>query len=236
MDNEFQQGQQIFYGTCIANDDPLMLGRIRVEPVIQNIAAIEKSNNGFNESSKDPNKNGPWSDLDPFVYLPLLPYFVNQVPQVGESVMLFYYNKISQTDRNKYYMIGTYSSPTTIKYEDQSSSKTRLNSGYVNSTQNIPPIKNQNGTFKQEDSKGVFVEPIDISINGRDSADLIIKNEEVLLRAGKHKKFSNGEIPVADDTRAFLQLSKYSSKISYGEPTVKTRLVKNEIPIKYLIE
>ena len=236
MSNDFQQGQQIFYGTCIANDDPLMLGRIRVEPIIQVISAVEKSNNGFDENSKDPNKNGPWSDLDPFVYLPLLPYFVNQVPQVGESVMLFYYNKVSQTDRNKYYMIGTYSSPSTIKYEDQSSSKTRLNSGYVNSTQNIPPIKNQDGTFKQEDSKGVFVEPIDISLNGRDSADLIIKNEEILLRAGKHKKFSNGEIPVADDKRAFLQLSKYSSKISYGEPTVKTRLVKNEVPIKYLIE
>ena len=35
MDN-IADGQQIFYGTCIANDDPMMLGRVRVEPVFQN--------------------------------------------------------------------------------------------------------------------------------------------------------------------------------------------------------
>ena len=48
--------------------------------------------NSNDPNSNDPNKNGPWSDFDPFIYLPLLPYFVNQVPKVGEKVMLFYYN------------------------------------------------------------------------------------------------------------------------------------------------
>jgi hypothetical protein len=80
-------GQQIFFGKCISNDDPLMLGRIRVEPETINQTALQNSNPKFDPNSNDPNKNGPWSDFDPFIYLPLLPYFVNQVPKVGEKVI-----------------------------------------------------------------------------------------------------------------------------------------------------
>ena len=236
MADNYQDGQLIFFGTCINVKDPLMLGRIRVQPINQNIEAINNSAKGFDEKSSDPNKNGPWSPLDPYIYLPLLPYFVNQVPKEGENVMLFYYNKNSQTDNNKFYMLGTFSSPATIKHEDTASSQTLLMGGYSNSTKRLQPIKNQDGTYKEEKSKGVFVEPVDISLNGRDSADLIIKEDEVLLRAGKHKKFATGEMPVADDTRSFLQLSKYYSKTTFGEPETKTRLIQNDIPIKYLIE
>ena len=170
----------------------------------------------FDPNSTDPNKNGPWSDVDPFIYLPLLPYFVNQVPKNGEKVMLFYYNTNTKTGRNKFYMISTFSSPTTIKFEDSSSSQTRLNSGYGNSTKKIPPIKNQDGTYKNNKNKGVFPEPVDISLNGRDSADVIVKEKEVLIRAGKHKNFSTGQIPEADSKRAFLQLSKYDTNITFG--------------------
>jgi hypothetical protein len=236
MQDNFQAGQQIFFGVCIDSSDPLMLGRIRVEPIIQNITAADKTNKGFDENSKTPEKNGPWSDLDPYIYLPLLPYFVNQVPKPGENVMLFYYNTNSMSTKNKFYMIGTYSSPATINFENYSSSKTNLDSGSLNSTKNLPPIKNNDGTYKQESTKGVFVEPVDISLNGRNSADIIIKEDELLLRAGKHKQFKTGEIPQADDTRAFLQLSKYYSKLQYGEPTSKTRLISTEKPIKYLVE
>ena len=235
MDN-IAEGQQIFYGTCIASDDPMMLGRIRVEPVFQNIEAFEKANQGFDPNSNDPNKNGPWSPKDPFVFLPFLPYFVNQVPKPGEQVMLFYFNRNFKKTRNKYYMLSTYSSPTTIKYEETASSQTQLSAGFVNSSINLPPIKNQDGTFKNENNSGVFAEPFDISLNGRDSADIIIKEDELLLRAGKHKKFSTGQIPDSDDTRAFLQLSKYYTDTTFGNVEKQTRLIENDIPIKYLVE
>ena len=100
MSGNLQDSQNIFFGVCIDNEDPLMLGRVRVEPIIQNIAAADKTFVGFDENSKTPEKNGPWSDLDPFIYLPLLPYFVNQVPKPGESVMLFYYNTNIKTTKN----------------------------------------------------------------------------------------------------------------------------------------
>ena len=236
MANNYVDGQQIFFGTCLGSDDPLMLGRVRVLPETMNEASLANSNSKFDENSTDPNKNGPWSDVDPFVYLPLLPYFVNQVPKKGEKVMLFYYNTNTKTGRNKFYMISTFSSPATIKFEDASSSQTRLNSGYGNSSKKLPPIKNQNGTYKNEKNKGVFPEPVDISLNGRDSADLVLKESEVLLRAGKHKNFSTGQIPEADSKRAFLQLSKYDTDITFGNPESKTKLVQNKKPIKYLAE
>jgi len=228
--------QNIFQGVCLDNEDPLMLGRVRVEPYDKNITAMEGSYPNFDPESKTPEKNGPWSDKDPFIFLPLLPYFVNQVPKKGENVLLFYYDLKSQTTKNKFYLISTFSSPTTIKYENYSSAQTLLDSGSVNSRKKLQPIKNSDGSFKNEKNKGVFVEPVDISINGRDSADLILKENEVLLRAGKHKQFRTGEIPDADETRAFLQLTKNYTKLSYGEPYSKTRLVPNDKPIKYLVE
>ena len=76
-------------------------------------------------------------------------------------------------------MLGTFSSPTTIKHEDTASSQTRLMGGFSNSTSRLQPIKNQDGTYKEQKTKGVFVEPVDISLNGRDSADIIIKEDEL---------------------------------------------------------
>jgi len=227
IDNEHQI---IFPGVVLDVQDPMVLGRIRARPEkLIDYEALKKSLD-FNEETEK------WTQKDPFIFLPLLPYFVNQVPKKGENVLLFYYDLKSKTTKNKFYMISTFSSPTTIKYENYSSAQTLLDSGSVNSRKKLQPIKNSDGSFKNEKNKGVFVEPVDISINGRDSADLILKENEVLLRAGKHKQFRSGEIPDADETRAFLQLTKNYTKLSYGEPYSKTRLVPNDKPIKYLVE
>ncbi len=228
--------QNIFFGTCINNIDPMMLGRIRVEPIGVRINAMDKGYNGFNPDSTNPNNDGPWSNKDPYIYLPLLPYFVNQVPQLGEKVMLFYFNNDDTTTKNKFYMISIFSSPTTIGFEDNRSSNTNLNFGAVNSKQKFPKIKNNDGTYVNKNYSGVFPEPLDISFNGRDTSDIILKKNELLLRAGKHKPFSSGQIPVFDDNRAYLQLSKYFSKTVYGNVDSYNKLIENQSKIKYLIE
>jgi hypothetical protein len=231
-----QDTQNIFFGTCIDNEDPDMLGRIRVYPTHENIQSLKSSNQFFDENSKNPSV-GPWSDKDPFIFLPLLPYFVNQVPQKGENVMIFYFNNKRMSSKNKFYVIGNYSSPTTIKFEEQYSSRTNYDGGNNNSKVSLPKIKNNvDGKYFKQSSKGVFAEPIDISINGRDTADLIIKKDEVLLRAGKHKDFKTGEIPDANDKRAFLQLTKLGTKKTFGDPKSLVRLEQNTQQLKYLIE
>ena len=98
--------QNFYWGECIDNGDPLMLGRVRVRPLIKDIEQIIKSaeKKGFSETSKTPEKNGPWSDLDPLVYLSFLPFFINQVPKIGERVMILYFYRKRTTGKNKFYM------------------------------------------------------------------------------------------------------------------------------------
>lgn len=235
-DLPFDITQNFFFGQCLDYNDPLMLGRIRAVATNDNYEQREKSTQGF-----DPNgtfeTNGPWSDKDPFIFLPYLPYFINQVPKPKEMCILFYFDRRNRSGRNKFYMIGPYSSPLTINFEDFQSSRTRLDFGRQNSTISYPSIKNGDGEFKNPlQNKGVFVEPSDISINGRDSADVIIKNNELLLRAGKHLPFERGQIPAANNNRAFIQLTNYDKKTVDGATTEYTRLLKSDLKIKYLVE
>ena len=227
--------QLVFFGTCLRADDPQMLGRVRVLPMNDVESAVISSNPKFKPDSKSLS-DGPWSDVDPFLFYPLLPYFVNQVPKKGEKVKLFYFNPDSKYGRNKYYMMDQFSSPTTTNFEDVNSAQLRSDAGHSNSSKSFPPIKNNDGEYVEENYKGVFAEPVDISLNGRDTADLIIKKDEVLLRAGKHNPFKSNEIPTANTNRGFLQISKFDSKFNFGAPQAKLRLVDQSLPIKYLFE
>jgi hypothetical protein len=231
-----QDSQIIFFGVCVDNQDPLMLGRIRCKPIQENIQAMEGAKQGFDENSKN-TLNGPWGEKDPFIFLPFLPYFVNQVPKVDETVMIIYFNNKLTKGRNRFYLVGPYSSPTTIFKEDYRSSRTHTDMGNSNSRVSLPNIKDPySKNYPNNNNAGVFPEPEDISIRGRGTSDMIIKNNDLLLRAGKHKPFKTGEIPDYDDNRAFVQLSKFTNKLKYGEPKSYIRLQRNEQQIKYLLE
>jgi len=226
--------QNFYYGVCINSEDPLMLGRIRVYDTTDNITARINSSDGFDPNSNS-TANGIWSKKDPFVCLPLLPYFVNQVPNKDERVIIFYFNNERKGLKDKYYVIAPYSSPTTIEDESYKSSSTHTAAGTQYSLEDLPNIKDPDGKIPEK-SKGVFAEPIDISFQGRDTTDMILKKNEVLLRAGKHKKARRGEIPESEPKRAFLQLTKYDTKVNLSDPKVKFRLESQDQQLKFLIE
>jgi hypothetical protein len=231
-----QFSQQIFFGTCTDDKDPLMLGRIRAIADQDYVESLLKVYPGFDENSTTPDVNGLWSPLDPFVYLPLLPYFINQTPKVGELVTIYYFNSRNQVGKNKFYMIGPYSSPVNTNTDDERTQRKHLDSGYRQSSESLINIKDSLGNYYNPNSKGVFAEPIDISIKGRDTADVIVKKDTVLIRAGKHKDFQSGAIPDYDLNRAFLQLSKFNTKTSFGDEKQQLRLISQDQPIKFLIE
>ena len=223
----------IFFQCRVLNtEDPMMLGRIRAVRLIDNYDDILKSISSppWNEQ-KD-----IWTSRDPFVFNPLLPYFVYSTPKVDELVQVIYLNKDFRY-QNQYYVQNTFSSPTATFKEFYFGGNKFTGTGMQIKTPK--PLKNQDGTLTDQSiHKGVFPQPGDNAILGRGSADVIIKQDEVLIRAGKFKgeQLQPNVIPVANQQRGFLQLSKFQSTIQKLKPKVVYELKEEILLTKYLIE
>jgi len=227
--------RNLYYGKVIDNVDPLMLGRIRAEVIIKNQQDIELSVPNTNVNNGDNVKK--WSENDPFVVYPLLPYFLYQVPSIGELVQIMYANDNNQY-QDIYYIQGTFSSPVQTPFEQIEPAKALTGLG-PRIKQSLP-IRNVDGTIPKN-TKGIFPEPGDNALMGRGTADVIIKrNKEkgedtVLIRAGKTEKFERNTLPVQNVRRAFSQVSQFQQRTIPGTPTniisqkVEAKLVKKII-------
>ena len=227
------ENNSIFFQCRVLNtEDPMMLGRIRGVRLIDNYDDILKSITSppWNEE-KD-----IWTSRDPFIFNALLPYFVYSVPKVDELVQVIYVNKDFQY-QNQYYVQNTFSSPTATFKEFYFGGNKFTGTGMQ--IKNPKPLKNQDGTFTDQSvHKGVFPQPGDNALLGRGSADVVVKQDEVLIRAGKFKgeQLQPNVIPVANQQRGFLQLSKFQSVLQNLEPKVYFELQENVLLTKYLIE
>ena len=174
--------QQLFYQCQVLNiDDPLMLGRVRGRRLIDNYDDILKS-------ISDPPWNEQtdiWTERDPFVFQPLLPYYVYQTPKVDEMVLVMYLTS-DVPFINQYYVQSTFYSPTSTNFQYYQGGNKFTGTGIQ--IKNPKPLKNLDGTYTdKEKHKGVFPEPGDNALLGRGSADVIVKENDVLIRAGKFK-------------------------------------------------
>lgn len=236
--------RQILYpGQVIDNQDPWMLGRIRVQPESEYYQNILKSFPDFNE------KKDKWTKKDPFVVLPLLPYFVFQVPKVNEYVHIIYQDSAYQATKNRFYLQGPFSTPNNSNLEEFQNAKTWLDDG----AQNLPPTPLKNSQYEinfgntqaparipysNESSTGVYPEPGDNAILGRFNSDVILKENEVILRAGKivGTTLRRNTPPVGNVNRAFLQLSNFGETTKVGEPKKRLKFVEQNTYCKKLIE
>jgi hypothetical protein len=218
--------QIFFQGTVIDNQDPAMLNRIRVKPEGEDYEAILAGAPNWDET-KD-----IWTSKDPLLFLPLLPIFYNQTPLVNELVTIMYQNKSFKRE-NQFYIQGPFSSPMSLPFEHNQSARTNLATGIRNKPS--LNVKNNDGTYPQDKSKGVFPEPEDNGILGRGSADIIIKKDSVLVRAGKTKELNPSKFPEGNINRAFLQLSNFSQKREPKEPETQTTLQEQTKFVKKMV-
>jgi hypothetical protein len=221
-----------FQITVLDNQDPMMLGRIRARLLTDDYNAIINSitDPPWNE------KVDIWTQRDPFVFNPLMPYFMYQVPKVSEMAQVLYTNKEFKY-QNQYYIQNTFSSPTTTGYEFYQGGNKFTATG--TQLKNPKPLKNQDGTYTdREIHKGVFPEPGDNALLGRGSADVIVQQDEILIRAGKFKgtQLQPNVPPVANPKRGFLQISRFNKSKNKLTPNIVTKSNEITVQVKYLIE
>jgi len=220
----------LFYQCVVLdNQDPLMLGRVRARIVTDNYEDILKSVENWNPLTD------PWSSRDPLIFNPLLPYFVYQVPKNDELIQVFFLNRDFKY-QNQYYVQNGFSTPTATFQEFNFGGNKYTGTGLQIAPANN--LKNKDGSYSSQVTKGVFPEPGDNAILGRGSADLIVKQDEVLLRAGKFKGdiLQPNVFPTGNEKRGFLQLSKFGSTKETLNPKTYFELKENVQLVNYLIE
>lgn len=231
----FKKNNQILYpGSVIDNNDPMMMGRIRAVPLNEERDKIVKAI--CRTCFDDIPLLLRWTSVDPFLCIPFIPFFIQQVPKNDEYVHILHYDR-DEKFKNQFYVQGPFTSPMNSKLETSISVSNYMLSGKINVT-NVP-LKNDQGQLTDPlYTKGIFIEPGDNAILGRGSADVVLKENDVLIRAGKYESeyLNSKELPKLNNKRSFLQISNFKQKkVDLDKETVFSIQTVASV-VKYLIE
>lgn len=200
----------VAFGICADNADPWGVGRIRV---IIDDAMIPPIRAGFNVrefltqlDTRSLVKDGtnayiPWEQgrdghaPDPYVIEPFLPKHLNIIPKIGESVKIIYYNTGDDNSQREYV------APQISNYDKMGYDSVETARGFSRRTTFYPQQKN----FR---SNGLVAEPTDIGLLGRKNSEVLLPEEEVILRAG-HQDFIN---QIKNNRNALIQASHYKQR------------------------
>lgn len=224
----------------IDTNDPLLLGRVRVKFDNKNNSEILKSipntKNNKNTKTKDNSDLLPefkWTDIDKFVCQPLLPVFLKMTPKSGERVNIFVPNREYEFNQ-LYYTPAAFSTVLTQYQESDISQEQFIN----NRLPPTPQLKNNINNQYNGDVKGAFIEPQDIGIAGRGTCDIVLKDNDVIIRAGKTNNIpiNSKKLLSVKSNRSFLQLSNFTETLKKEQEIVLTQYYNVVSYVKNIVE
>jgi len=193
-------------GEVVDNTDPQETGRLLVR--ITGIDKLDDDNN-----------------LTPCY--PLIPKFLNIYPDVGEAVFIFQYEHKtglkSATKTKRYWMGPIVSQLQNLEKEDYKDALSQEPDGYTNPGTPITTLKGANGAYPKKK---------DIALQGRDNTDVILKEKEIQIRAGKFDIADNLKFNKKDPS--YIQL-KYGNSEIKKEFVTETKEKKVFVPPTHVI-
>lgn len=240
MDNN----QLIIFAKVTDVTDRKLSGKIRaipdgefVRPILDSVKEANPKLKDVLNDEKTDIREKYWykKGIDPFVFKNLLPFWLNVQPKVGEMVLTIRSNTDTNPGRmNQFYIPGLRSDPRNVEYESESETKSITAQGinYKDSSD----LLNINGELNNKNSFGIFAGPEDNAIYGKGSTDLILKRNEVLLRAGKCGQLTVTKDPTPNTNLGSLQMSYFDGGQYKLKPQESQKLVVPNVPIGKVIE
>ena len=253
------------YAVCVNNQDPKRAGRIRaIKPFGSDMTEAKVTNPEQYIKDRDieaanSNLYIPWGKKDPYVYGPFLPLHINVVPKVNEGIKLLK-SEIAKGNSQEEY-IGPYISEEGYIENDsyehgfQNTQQGKQDKGtlpFAPIGQNSEPKINPQGQ-PEEEGKGSFANPDDISLVGRENSDIILGMKDkvyppftipptidtypqILIRTGK-LKYEGGlkSKPTSNPYQTMIQLNYHEDTMFAQEETTKESILPDS-PLATLVE
>jgi hypothetical protein len=200
----------IVFGICADNNDPWGVGRIRVIiddkiiPPIRtaiNIKEFIDKLDAINTAASQEHSYIPWElgtngrSPDPYVVEPFLPKHINIIPKIGESVKLIYYAAGDDVSPREYI------APQTSNYD-------KLNFDSIESARSFSKRSTYQPTRNNLRKNGLVADPTDIALTGRKNSEIVLPEDEVIIRAG----YQNMPEQLKNNRNAIIQASHYTQR------------------------
>jgi len=140
-------------------------------------------------------------DSDLVMCVPLFPQFFFSKPQVGEMVYVIMENPNDKTSV-RYWIGPIISSKLKLSYQNYEDAVSIYDKTLFYNNKLVGNVPNN--------LTNIFPQDSDIAIQGRKDADLILKNREALLIAGK---FNNKSFQINNESPSYLRLKQIDSTI-----------------------
>lgn len=182
--------RNVYYGEVVSIDDPTDGGRIKVK-----ILGLD-------------NKVTDISEL-PYCF-PMLPKFFHVFPKVGEMVRVFL-EDVNLPQRGRFWLGSIISQPQKVEFDSVYTALSTTDKGLTAPEQ---------APSSYPDAQGVYPTKDEIGIVGRVNTDVILRDNQLELRAGKHENDEPLKLNIENPASVSLSFEQKQNEDEYYSNTV----------------